>query len=68
MERQQRKRSVFLGLRSKRANVLEKRIKHLADGKLRVVSFSHGVIDEDGHQLSDLVQIVGPRLLKQNQK
>lgn len=36
---------------------------YLADGELWVIGFSHGVIDEGGHQFSDLVQITGPRFL-----
>lgn len=36
---------------------------YLADGELRVIGFSHGVINKGCHQLSDLVQIIGPSFL-----
>lgn len=37
--------------------------EYLADGELRVIGFSHGVINKGCHQLSDLVQIIGPSFL-----
>lgn len=36
---------------------------HLADGEDGIVGFSHGVVNEDGHQLPDLVQISSPAFL-----
>ena len=38
--------------------------EYFADGELGVVGFSHGVVDEGRHQFSDLVQIIGPELLR----
>lgn len=38
-------------------------LTHLADGEHRVVGFSHGVVDEHGHQFSDFVQISCPGFL-----
>lgn len=37
--------------------------EYLADGELRVIGFSHGVINKGCHHLSDLVQIIGPSFL-----
>lgn len=37
--------------------------KYLTDGEHRVVCFSHGVVDEHGHQFSDFVQISCPGFL-----
>lgn len=37
--------------------------EYLADGEHRVVGFSHGVVDEHGHQFSDFVQISCPGFL-----
>lgn len=37
---------------------------YLADGELGIVGFPHGVVDEGGHQLTDLVQVIGPGFLR----
>lgn len=37
--------------------------EYLAHGELRVIGFSHGVINKGCHQFSDLVQIIGPSFL-----
>ena len=38
--------------------------QYLTDGELGIVGFSHGVVDEGGHQFSDLVQVAGPGFLR----
>lgn len=40
------------------------RAEYLADGELGVIGLPHGVVDEGGHQLSDLVQVTGPGFLR----
>lgn len=42
----------------------QSRAEYLADGELGIVGFSHGVVNESGHQFSDLVQIIGPGFLR----
>lgn len=40
---------------------------YLLESKCRIIGLPHGVINKDGHQLSDLIQIVGPGLLQNKQ-
>lgn len=40
------------------------RAEYLADPELRVIGFSHCVVNKGGHQFSDLVQITGPGFLR----
>lgn len=47
-----------------RHDTWRRRSGYLTDGEHRIVGFSHGVIDESGHQFSDLVQITGPGFLR----
>lgn len=47
---------------------LEHRMDHLTDGEHGIVGFPHGVVDEDGHQVPDLVQISGPAFLGEPSK
>lgn len=42
----------------------QRRAEYLTDGEHGVVGFSHGVVDEDGHQFSDLIQISSPAFLR----
>lgn len=43
---------------------LQQRAEYLTDGEHGVVGFSHGVVNEDGHEFSDLVQISSPAFLR----
>lgn len=43
---------------------LQRGTGYLADGEHGIVGFPHGVVDEEGHQFSDLVQVSGPAFLR----
>lgn len=45
-------------------NTHRHRAEYLADSELWIIGFSHGVVNEGGHQFSDMVQITGPGFLR----